>query len=165
MTITSQKTKSRHNTVQGACPILSSGSHASWRSIHFKNKKCSKCKQFKQLPGFRKDRTAKDGIHGHCKACELIIKRKYQRTDKGKANHQARKKRFNARYPNKLKAVNAVNSAITAGRLTRPDTLFCYYCPVQAEQYHHYLGYEPEHWFDIVPVCIKCHRQIHKKIA
>ena len=33
MTITSQKTKSRHNTVQGACLIPSSGSHASWRSI------------------------------------------------------------------------------------------------------------------------------------
>lgn len=33
MTITSQKTKSRHNTVQGACLILLSGSHASWRFI------------------------------------------------------------------------------------------------------------------------------------
>ena len=33
MAITSQKTKLRHNTVQGACPILSSGSHASWRFI------------------------------------------------------------------------------------------------------------------------------------
>ena len=33
MTITSQKTKSRHITVQGACPILSSGFHVSWRFI------------------------------------------------------------------------------------------------------------------------------------
>ena len=33
MTITSQKTKSRHITVQGACPIPSSGSHVSWRFI------------------------------------------------------------------------------------------------------------------------------------
>lgn len=33
MTITSQKIKSRHSTVQGACPILSSGSHALWRFI------------------------------------------------------------------------------------------------------------------------------------
>ena len=33
MMITSQKIKSRHNTVQGACSILLSGSHASWRFI------------------------------------------------------------------------------------------------------------------------------------
>lgn len=128
-------------------------------------KKCSKCKRFKSFSEFRKDRTSKDKIHGHCKACELIVKRKYRQTVKGKANHQARKKRFDIRFPNLLKAGNAVNNSIIAGRMPRPNTLQCHYCNEIAEQYHHYLGYEPEHWFDVLPACKKCHRRLHKKIA
>ncbi|GAG26296.1 unnamed protein product, partial [marine sediment metagenome] len=30
----------------------------------------------------------------------------------------------------------------------------------QAEQYHHPNGYEPEHWFNIIPICIKCHNKL-----
>lgn len=39
----------------------------------------------------------------------------------------------------------------------------CHYCPAQAKQYHHHNGYEPEHYLDVVPICIKCHGEINRK--
>ncbi len=83
--------------------------------------------------------------------------KKYQKTDKGKVTQRARAKHFSDRHPNYVKARNAVKIIIRNGQLPRPDTLRCHYCPTQAKQYHHYQGYEPEHWLDVVPVCMKCH--------
>lgn len=56
---------------------------------------------------------------------------------------------------------SAVNYAIRAGLLPRPDTLQCHFCPAQAFQYHHYLGYKIEHRLDVLPVCKRCHREAH----
>jgi len=102
-------------------------------------------------------------------------KAKYRQSPKGKAsrrkevakyrqspNGKATMKRFNARHPNNVRAKNAVNNAIRDGRLPRPDTRRCHCCPNPAQQYHHWYGYKPEHWLDVVPVCKKCHSKIHK---
>ena len=61
------------------------------------------------------------------------------------------------RYPKQIKARSAVNNLITAGRMSRPVSLQCHYCPNPAKQYHHWHGYEPEHWLDVVPACRDCH--------
>jgi len=90
---------------------------------------------------------------------------KYFKTPKGKAALRKAAAKRNATNPNYAKAVNAVNHAIRDGRFPRPDTLMCHYCPAQAQQYHHHLGYAPEHWLDVLPTCIKCHTKIHRKIA
>ncbi|GEM_PF-1803579 len=90
---------------------------------------------------------------------------KYFKTPKGKATLRKAEAKRNARNPNYPKAKHAVNHTITAGKLPRANTRRCYYCPEQAEQYHHWLGYEPEHWLDVVPVCVECHRNIHKVTA
>ena len=158
-----------------------------------KMKTCSKCREIKTLSEFYKDRSRKDGLFGYCKSCKKSyqqqyqqasngkaahLKRqvkylktpkgkalaaKYQKSPKGKAAHRKGTAKFNARHPNYAKATNAVNNAIRAGRLPRAASLPCYYCPKPAQQYHHWRGYEPEHWLDVVQVCIKCHLKIHKK--
>jgi len=128
-------------------------------------KQCSKCKKIKPLSEFRKQKDCKDGYRPNCKSCESISEKKYRQTDKGRAYHKARKRRFNALNPNQVKAVNAINNAITAGKLPRPNTKLCYYCPKPAQQYHHWHGYEKEHWLDVVPVCRKCHHKCDRKIA
>lgn len=88
-----------------------------------------------------------------CKRAE----KNYRQTAKGKVVRQAILKRFFARNPNQLKAGRAVKSAIRANTLPRPDTLLCHYCPKPAQEYHHWHGYEPEHWLDVIPVCKPCH--------
>ena len=103
-----------------------------------------------------------------------VSQSRYHQTEKGKAAHRryrqsekgkAAQKHFYTNHPNYLKAKSAVNNAIRDGKLPRPDTLLCHYCPKPAQQYHHWRGYEPEHWLDIVPVCKQCHHKCKKKIA
>jgi len=57
------------------------------------------------------------------------------------------------------KAKDAINHAIRDGKLLPALHYWCS-CGKQAEQYHHW-SYEPEHWFDVIPVCHKCHVHIH----
>jgi len=104
------------------------------------------------------------------KATHRAIMKRYEKSEKGKATRKtyiksekgkARQKRFYNCHPNNLKAKTAVNNAIRSGKLPRANTLLCHYCPKPAQQYHHWHGYEPEHWLDVVPVCVKCHREIH----
>ena len=87
-----------------------------------------------------------------------IVLQRYQQSKKGKLNQ----KYYKAYHPERVKAVKAVNNAIRDGKLPQPDTLPCHYCPKLAQQYHHWHGYAPEHWLDVVPVCVKCHGKIPK---
>lgn len=81
----------------------------------------------------------------------------YSQTEKGKANHRKNTKQFNIRHPERYKAHTAVMRAIKFGKLPRPDTRLCHYCPKPAQEYHYWHGYAPEHWLDVVPVCQICH--------
>ena len=90
------------------------------------------------------------------KATQRRGRKKFQGTDKYKAGQ----KRFYGRHPNRIKAISAINNAIRAGKLPRPDTLQCHYCPKPAQHYHHWHGYEKEHWLDVIPVCIPCHNNL-----
>lgn len=136
-------------------------------------KQCSKCKQIKSLFDFNKASKEKDGHQGYCKICKTKQQTLYRQTTKGKTTQKryensekgkiARKRCFQRhflKYPEKRKARLAVNNAITLGKLPRPDTLLCHFCPKPAQQYHHWQDYAPEHWLDVMPVCIKCHRKI-----
>ncbi len=60
------------------------------------------------------------------------------------------------------KARIAVGRLIQSGKLPRADALICAHCQlVCAAEYHHFNGYEPEHWLDVVPLCIPCHKKAH----
>lgn len=144
-------------------------------------KRCTKCKQIKPLSEFHKNCRAKDGHQVGCKVCNCKQMREYRQTERGRESHRIEsaiygqtekgkatqcraKKRDYLRYPKKMKARNAIVHAVAAGKLPSAKTLKCVYCGKEAKQYHHWKDYEPEHWFDIVPVCRKCHRDIHKSI-
>jgi len=149
------------------------------------SKRCSKCKDDKYAAQKRYLKTkkgkaarkryqqSKKGKAANRKGLRKYFKtekgkatyKAYYKTDKGKAIRRAARKRFYIRYPNRLKAKGAVSSAIRVGKLPHPDTLQCYYCPESAKQYHHWHGYKPEHWLDVVPICQKCHPKLRVKFA
>ncbi len=81
------------------------------------------------------------------------LQRKYRQTEKGKIVQ----KNYRQKYKLEIRARRAISNAIRDGKITRPDVFHCLYCFMQAQEYHHYLGYEPEHWFDVIPVCVPCH--------
>jgi len=71
-------------------------------------------------------------------------------------------KRYCIRHPEYHKAQNAVRIAIQERKVPRPDSLLCHYCPKPAQEYHHWHGYEKEHWLDVIPVCKDCHKEYKK---
>lgn len=133
-------------------------------------KRCNKCKNIKPLSEFYKNYSH----NCYCKACTKKICEEYSQSKKGgtviKRYRQGKKfkianhiiqKHYQNRHPEMRKAGNAVNHAVRTGKIPRPDTLKCNYCPKQAKEYHHYLSYARKHWLDVVPACVKCHNKIH----
>ena|SRR3990167_380487 len=59
-----------------------------------------------------------------------------------------------------MMARRITNHAIEAGRLPMPKTLICVNCGKLAREYHHHLGYAPEHQLDVVPVCSRCNKAL-----
>lgn len=88
--------------------------------------------------------------------CKETAKR-YRQSDKGKANRLSTDKSYRLRYPERQKAKNAVGHAVAAGKMSKVDSLQCSHCSAQAQEYHHHKGYAKEHWFDVIPLCDKCH--------
>ena len=60
----------------------------------------------------------------------------------------------------KRAAVAAVHAAVWQHKTLPPaSTRQCAECGQKAQSYHHYLGYEPDHWLDVIPLCTRCHRK------
>jgi len=128
-------------------------------------KRCSHCKKIKSVLEFYKHKNIKDGFQKQCKDCQS----RYPKTENGKqAIRKAQKKhwktpkgkvtrkRYKENHPHHVKARRKVDYAVEKGILPRPDSFGCSFCHKQATEYHHNLGYEFEHWLDVIPVCHKC---------
>jgi hypothetical protein len=71
--------------------------------------------------------------------------------------------RTKERNRDKQHANAAVRHAVSDGKLQRPDALRCSVCSGPANNYHHHLGYSPDHQLDVIPVCWECHFVLDKK--
>ena len=137
------------------------GSTALRKGVMIPSKACTKCKQIKPLSAFYKDSRNDNGLQGWCKECHKCNVYSYRKTEKGKQLCRKYAKRYHKRYPEKTRAIHAVNGAIRSGKLPKANTRICG-CGNQAEHYHHYNGYAKENHFDVVPLCIVCHTNIHR---
>ncbi len=152
------------------------------------SKRCPKCKEIKPISEFWKSK--QKGFQCYCKLCAVLSVKKYQKTNKsktyqkryfqskkgrafqkqyrqskkGKITNLKAAKKYIACHPEQIKPKSAVNQAVIADKIPRPDTLQCHYGAHPAEVYHHHKGYAPEHWLDVVPICRKCHKFIHNNI-
>ncbi len=82
--------------------------------------------------------------------------------------HQAERaeyrNRYKMNYPEKRKAQKAVEVELRYNRWPPANMQVCEICgEAQAEEYHHHLGYEPEHWLHAQAVCRECHVKAHKE--
>ena len=122
------------------------------------SKYCPNCKQVKPLSEFYKDIYRPDGLQSWCNTCQKT----YRQSQKGKKVHQRGNRKYYLRYPEKIKAHTVTNQAIGFGQLPPPRDKICSICRHQAEHYHHPDYSKP---FDIVALCRKCHRKIHKTLC
>ena len=151
-------------------------------------KTCTKCKIEQPTSNFYKDASAKSGLCFWCKTCikahraryrksptyqecrqQYYSKNKhgilthnaqYRKSEQGKAVMKRARAKYNANNAQKRQAKEAVHTAIRAGRMLPPGNSICP-CGQPAEHYHH-PSYAPEHWLDVIPLCIPCHKKEHR---
>lgn len=70
----------------------------------------------------------------HKRAVDIDYKKRVMKTEEGRAKHRRQAAIYRARYPEKIKARNAVNSALQTGKLKR---LACEVCGVERVEAHH----------------------------
>ena len=79
-----------------------------------------------------------------------------EKRDETIAINVARLKALPVYAPEKNKAREAVYKAISMGILPALKDCFCMDCGGIATMYDHYLGYAPEHFISVQPICSKC---------
>ncbi len=89
----------------------------------------------------------------------ITAQKRYAQSEKGRIAQRKSSANQTVKYPKKHKARQAVNDAICAGAMPRPDTLQCS-CGKQAREYHHH-SYAQRHWLEVTVWCVICHKRIH----
>jgi hypothetical protein len=117
-------------------------------AIQCGQKRCTKCKAWRDTGAFDVDKSRWDGFASVCCYCRRVAVRKRRKLPAPSTEiHNA--------------ATNAVRTAVRRGRLALVTTLPCFDCGGSAQQYHHYLGYERIHWLDVQALCRSCHQKRH----
>ncbi len=148
-------------------------------------KECPKCETVKSESAFGRSLARKSGLQGWCKVCrakqsqtpggkeiQRRANRKYRQSHKeenaerrrspsGREAQRKSDKKQREKFPERTKAINAVNNAITAGKLERP--LFCEECGEEKFVQGHHEDYINKP-LDVDWLCIKCHVELHRKL-
>lgn len=177
--------KKRTWNVQGQAEQGPCSSKGKRLMVTAEQKKCTMCSSKKPKSDFYRNRSRPDGYGSQCKTCAARYSqssagkaavRRYSKseagrrarkqrrqTSEGKARLSARHARYRKRHPNRRKAREAVHYAIRIGQLQLVSVQTCADCPNPATAHHHYLGYEKQHWLDVIPLCRNCHRTRHQE--
>ena len=145
-------------------------------------KKCNETKPIEEFPTKKDSRSGKLRPSHGCLDCKRAYGKSYHKkrneTDpefKAKKNAQAqawvkanpegraaiakrRNKKAYAENPEKIRCRALVYQRVKHGRMPRVNTLKCSDCGEQAAHYHHHNGYAFEHRYDVIPMCVKCHK-------
>jgi hypothetical protein len=137
----------------------------------------------KPLFDFKSQARGKFGRYAKCRSCEAIYMTEWSRKANQDPEYRKRKSLASMEWvkrnpekraaiakhrnqkaieevPEKVKARALVNQRVRFGRIPRASSCKCTHCENQAAHYHHYLGYEFEHRYDVQPVCIECHKRL-----
>ena len=136
-------------------------------------KRCSICKEEKELNEFNKRKGSKDGLQKECRICQ---KQYYQRNkEKIKAyknqyylrNKERRReyskeynKDYHRRNPEKYKARQKLNKAVQRGKIHKP--LYCSSCDSDKHLEAHHTDYSKP--LEVMWLCRTCHRELHNKM-
>jgi hypothetical protein len=139
-------------------------------------KRCSKCGSIKPESEFYKDERTPDGLKCQCKKCHCQTSIKTRDEDKKRdANKRYMRRavagnpdKFRAQWKNRKKpdvekkaARAALNAAVRAGRIVRPD--ICPLCGAEARITAHHSDYSKP--LDVEWLCYECHGRRHRRPA
>lgn len=119
-------------------------------------KVCRDCGEQREAAAFGADKRNRDGLKSYCKPCEA---RQAQEARRLRPHlHRGRRRRWNARHPERARAHWMINELTRSGRLIRPTT--CDRCsdPTGRIEAHHEDYSKP---LDIIWLCHSCHVAHH----
>ena len=150
-------------------------------------KRCTMCRVGKPLEAFHRARVGADGRQARCKDCKSELARaRYEskpeaicaqakayraglgdaQTERGRARYKReatkqseRVSRLRSSHPERFAARHAVQSALRAGRITKPDA--CARCGEAKKLTAHHWSYEVAHHLDVEWLCYPCHAAEH----
>lgn len=150
---------------------------------------CSKCKETKLVSEFPRDRITPTGYGYYCKKCHGAAVHAGKMRNPEKYN-EARRLRKRLRYaerqerdreyylrnrerivargriwydhsPQSWKAHKAIQGAVRKGELPKIAGVLCARCQAAAGNYHH-PSYHEDDRLNVIPLCVSCHRLVHK---
>jgi len=88
-------------------------------------------------------------------------RKRYRATKKGRIYRKKALRKYRKNHQRENRARVEVMIAVRSGDLPPITSKQCIWCGEQADEYHHWHGYEEKHWLDVIPLCIKCHGKAH----
>jgi hypothetical protein len=137
-------------------------------------KNCIDCRLWKDRGDFYPDSSRWDGVAAKCQKCSATRhKQAYippPVQDFGRPGPDPKPYTGTGEAESdRVKARELVNKEVAKGRRPDPNDLFCVKCghkdSDRRHEYHHHMGYAPEHVFDVLPLCSACHHVVHDVVA
>lgn len=130
-------------------------------------KRCTFCEEWKDKQFFDKDTSRWDVLTAGCREC---------RNERAKAVYSpidvlfrlpAGPQRIPRRRGDKAQAKARINHDVEHKLRPNPNDLFCAKCGHKGNdrrhEYHHIMGYDELHHYDVIPLCSRCHHEEHPR--
>lgn len=149
---------SREGAIKAAAAKLGISVREYTRRVAEGLKRCTICGEWLPVDQFARDRSRGDGRACRCQTCSKAIWRR--------KSFRSRHERADRRAGDKLQARSRINHDMKLGLRPDPNALHCALCGHKGDdrrhEYHHAMGYEPEHHYDVLPLCSTCHSKEHR---
>lgn len=122
-------------------------------------KRCSGCKEIKEVSNFARNRAAFDGYQHYCRPCDHASTKRHRKTEAAKISWRKRGAKWQAKNKHKHATHEAFQRALKSGMIIRPN--FCQECKKECKpEAHHHKGYSVEFRLDVQWLCRSCHANI-----
>lgn len=130
-------------------------------------KRCIHCEEWMNVDRFAKDASRWDGLTAGCAECRNSMKRAFYDPIPEVFHLPVGPARIARRSGDRKQAESRINHDITLGLRPNPNDLYCSKCGHKGEdrrhEYHHVMGYDEDHHYDVLPLCTSCHRKEHPR--
>lgn len=130
-------------------------------------KRCTFCEEWKAIDQFAADATRWDGKTAGCIECRNGRSQEAYDPVQILLRLPAGPARIARRSGDKAQAKARINSDVEHGLRPNPNDLFCAKCGHKGSdrrhEYHHVMGYEELHHYDVLPFCSRCHHEEHPR--
>lgn len=130
-------------------------------------KRCVACREWRSIERFGNDATRGDGRSATCLDCGNERSRVTYRPVPLEERLRLGPPRIAARDGDRKQARARINADVDGGLRPDPNDLFCALCghkgPDRRHEYHHAMGYAPEHHNDVLALCTRCHHAEHPR--